>query len=310
MRRFSTMQGRRTEGLDLRRKLRHYAAMRKRVHIVLAVPLVAIVGATVWRVLCPPAREPVYEGKRLSFWLREAGAQNRAFSLVSDEASNRVTSARAAVRQIGTNGIPTLLRLLAKKDSFAVGKLVDFWDRHRYSLPAWVRYPGWYRNQAAALNADAVIGFEILRADAQQAVPALIRLYEQNVSPQSQAATSRSLNALGPAAQRLAVPVFSRAAGSSNVVERNAAVWALSEVDAERADPKQVLPALIKALGDTNFVIRIVAARSLARFGTNAADAVPALLRLLSDPNPRVRPDATNALRKIKPEAVAGTGVD
>jgi hypothetical protein len=42
--------------------------MRKRVHIVLAVLLVALAGVIAWLGL--RQREPVYQGKRLSVWLQ------------------------------------------------------------------------------------------------------------------------------------------------------------------------------------------------------------------------------------------------
>ena len=45
--------------------------MRKRVQIVLAVLLMAVVGAVVWRILRPQEREPVYHGKPLGYWFRQ-----------------------------------------------------------------------------------------------------------------------------------------------------------------------------------------------------------------------------------------------
>jgi HEAT repeat protein len=100
-----------------------------------------------------------------------------------------------------------------------------------------------------------------------------------------------------------------RGVASSDAAERDVAIWALLSVDAEHADRRLVVPSLVKALADTNFVIRLVAARGLGLFGTNAQPAVPVLVRLLNDRNSRVRPDATNALRKIDPEAAARAGV-
>src|SRR5262249_14427422 len=119
----------------------------------------------------------------------------------------------------------------------------------------------------------------------------------------------RVLNAMGPEAQRTAIPIFVRVAGSSDAAERDVATWALFSVDAEHANQRLVVPALVNALADTNFVIRLLAATCLGDFGANAQPAVPVLVRLLNDPTSRVRPDATNALRKIDPEAAARAGV-
>jgi len=289
--------------LDFRCFPAHTFTMRKRVYVPVAFLLVAIVGVITWQVLHEHEREPVYQGKRLSAWLRE---YRSALNVIDGDREEAGKTARNAIQAIGTNAIPTLVRMLGKKDSFVVSKLLALWNRHFSSLPRWARYPGWLRHQAAFLNNYAEHGFEILGADAQQAVPALIALYEQNVSPYSQVATSRALIAIGPAAQRMAIPSFLRAAASSNAPARNVAVQALSGVDAEQ---RQVVPALTAALSDTNFVIRMVAASGLGRFGTNAEQAVPALVLMLSDPSPQVRPEATNALKRIDPEAAARAGV-
>ena len=84
--------------------------MRKRVHIALAVLLVALGGVIGWQVLS--LREPVCEGKRLSFWLRSYSSDGD--SPVADE----------ALRTIGTNAIPALLAMLQAKDSTLKMKLV------------------------------------------------------------------------------------------------------------------------------------------------------------------------------------------
>jgi hypothetical protein len=290
----------RRKSLDCCRLPYHTAGVRKQFRIALVVLLA---GVIVWQVLRNHEHEPIYQGKGLHVWLRE---YHLGLGTGDEERVRARNLAEAAVREIGTNAIPTLLKMLGKKDSSGVSKLVDLWNRRLYSFPHWMRYPGWYRNQAANLNEDAELGFEILGADAHEAVPALISLYEQNISPHSQAATSRALNAIGPAAQRMAIPSFLRAAASTNAPMREVAVWALYGVHTE---PRLVVPALVNALSDTNFLIRLVAARALGDFGTNAQEAVPALVTLLSDPSSRVRPNATNALKKINPEAAAKAGV-
>jgi hypothetical protein len=264
--------------------------MPKPTKIALAVLLVAAVGGfLVWQVLRD--QEPVYQGKPLSVWLRDF------------KGNPQLTT---AVRQIGTNGIPALLRMLARKDSPLASKPVVFWNRHVWSLQRWLRDPRWYHIGAVHANTDGQLGFEILGTNAQQAAPALIAIYERNISRDSQTATSRALNAIGPVAQRMAIPSYLRAAASSNTPVREVAVWALSGVQVE---PQLVVPALAKFLSDTNWVSRTVAANGLGRLGTNAQQAVPALVPRLTDLNPRVRRGATNALKLIDPEAAARAGV-
>jgi hypothetical protein len=72
--------------------------MRKRFRSLLAVLLVAVVGGLAWQVTRP--REPVYQGKPLSYWLVRP-ARDPNFN---------------ALRALGTNAIPTLLQMLRAKD--------------------------------------------------------------------------------------------------------------------------------------------------------------------------------------------------
>jgi len=80
--------------------------MRKRVHIALAVLLAALLAVVGWQVM--RRQEPVYQGKPLSSWLIASATTG------SPEAQEQ---ANAAVRQVGTNALPTLLRMLRAKDS-------------------------------------------------------------------------------------------------------------------------------------------------------------------------------------------------
>jgi HEAT repeat protein len=54
---------------------------------------------------------------------------------------------------------------------------------------------------------------------------------------------------------------------------------------------------------------RIIAIRALGEYGGDANAAVPQLLEALKDPNYSIRNSATNALKKIDPEAAAKAGI-
>ena len=277
--------------------------MRKRLRIALAVLLAAIIGVVTWQALHPREPEPVYQGKGLRVWLSEYQS-----AWLSQNGRGREI-AESGVRQIGTNAIPTLLNMLRRKDPPLASKLIPLWDRSiaRIShLPAWVRFPSWYRREAAALNFQALMGFEILRADAREATPALIEIYDQSISPDSEFYASRALIALGPEASRRAVPAFLRGAARSNPRTRGYALYALSEAQGE---PSLVVPALVKALSDTNANIRGTAAMGLKEVGFAAQPAVPALVKLLSDPDAQVRRSAASALMRIDYDAAVKAGL-
>jgi HEAT repeat protein len=136
-------------------------------------------------------------------------------------------------------------------------------------------------------------------------VPELIRLYEENNPPLSQRLTAQALVFIGPGA-RAAIPVFVRSATNWNPNVRYTAVNALAQLDLE---PSLVVPTLINSLTDSFFMVQLDAAKGLEHFGTNATQAVPALLLALSDVHPDVRTAATNALKAIAPQAATRAGI-
>ncbi|HEX3797316.1 MAG TPA: HEAT repeat domain-containing protein [Verrucomicrobiae bacterium] len=71
-----------------------------------------------------------------------------------------------------------------------------------------------------------------------------------------------------------------------------------------------VIPALAKALTDTNQWVRYHAAVVVGSFGPKASEVVPILLINLAETNPTVRREMTNALMKIDPIAAAKTGIN
>ncbi|MCX6924066.1 MAG: HEAT repeat domain-containing protein [Verrucomicrobia bacterium] len=275
--------------------------MQKRVHVALAVLLVVLISAVVWQVLRSQKREPVYQGKRLRVWLDEYSFRTLTGAI---EARN---TAEAAIQQIGTNAIPTLLNLLRKKDSPLVARLILLWGRYvtRTSyLPFWVAYPSWYQVHAAILNRQGSLGFEILRANGHPAVPALIRLYEQEISPSSQYYVGQALMAIGPDAMRRAIPSFVRGAASPKLLMRKNAVRALLQV---HDDSSLVVSALAKSIVDTNVFIRTLTAMGLGEFGRKVPQSVPLvvplLIKALSDPDGSVRGSAACSLKTLGAEA-------
>src|SRR5260370_12669481 len=73
--------------------------------------LIAAVGFVSWLILSRPD-EPVYQGKSLSYWCDHCAANS---FLSSDQELQE--QAGIAIRAIGTNAIPTLLRMLKARDS-------------------------------------------------------------------------------------------------------------------------------------------------------------------------------------------------
>lgn len=130
-----------------------------RVHVAVCVAFVAIAGVSLLVTWICINREPVYEGKPLSFWLTDR---------VTDLQARR--KGGEVMRQIGTNGIPTLLRMTkARRASPLKRKLLDL--AYKQSFIRIREGPDAFRQ-----HWGAEFGFEILGTNAVSAVPELIKI--------------------------------------------------------------------------------------------------------------------------------------
>src|SRR6266853_6006609 len=86
--------------------------------------LAAAVGVFAWRSGHPSV--PLYEGKSLSYWLKQGAA-----SWWTGDNTSVQLKAAVAVRLAGTNAIPILLKMLRRKDSALESKLHTWARRER-----------------------------------------------------------------------------------------------------------------------------------------------------------------------------------
>ncbi len=215
-----------------------------------------VLAALIAMLASPREREPEYDGRKLTQWLK-----------LYLQSPNRFTDsqqAAEAVRHIGTNALPWLL------------KWTDYqppgW---RMSLatnaPAAARRPGYFRSAylrllnrpADDLNWLARFGFEILGPQARPALPEVQK---------------RMVDWGQPWRASISMQIYTHIEGPGGV------------------------PALVSALGSTNANCRQSAAYCLATLGANGAPAAPMLRNALNDPDPVVRRFASAALQKILPQ--------
>ena len=260
--------------------------MRKRVPIVLAVLLAAIGGLAVWAGLHARQKEPVVDGRPLMCWLDQ-----------NDGSLEAERKARRAVEKAGTNAVPALLGMLRQRDSLLKRRVMELAQSQRFIKVHYI--------PAESRNCEAWVAFTTLGARAEGAVPALMEIYDMNVSWWSQMYVVKSLGAIGPVA-KMATSVLLRAATNRHFLVRGESLDAFVRIHAE---PEVAVPALTRALNDPNYTVRFVACNSLSQFGDGAKQAVPALVPLLHDPNDQVRGAASRALLRVDPEAAAKAGV-
>jgi hypothetical protein len=258
--------------------------MGKKRRILIAALLVVILGGFAWWLLRPS--EPSYNGKSLSAWLEGYGPPYTG-SHDADE----------AVHHIGTNAIPTLLRMLRASDSPLKAKCIDLLDRQH--LVKITITPAWEK------GFEAFSAFKALGPEAANAVPDLIGIYDAKICQDSQVMTAVSIGAIGPSAEP-AIPSLLSGLKSTNDTIRWNTAWALGKIHGE---PDLVVPELVKLFHDSDGMVRTSAAEAVGQFGSNAVAAVPDLIGMLDDGYERTRFMATNALKQIDPEAVAKAGI-
>src|ERR1043166_357001 len=246
--------------------------MTKRWRIAAALSLVAILSG-LFVCLASAPREPVYEGRALTDWLYHHVTSSAAIPAYN---SPGWLQADEALRAIGTNAIPTLVRMIGAKDlSAPMLKLVRWAERYR-----WLHIR--YRSKIWQ-NEEAQYAFQILGTNAASAVPELIRIYEANVSPSSQRAAAYALGHIGREAQS-AVPALARRLRDPVVDVRFTAVTVLLLISmSPGSDPDLLIPPLTAALKDSSPNVRWNALLGLSNFGSRARPALPEISKLLND---------------------------
>jgi hypothetical protein len=268
----------------------------------------ALVSAVFWlnAVQSTTAAEPVYDGKALSEWLfalhvnlsdEEMMAATRQNVDAGRLREQKQGQAQEAIRQIGTNGLPTLLDLVnvGEGNRRSVARRVKSKDIQkclRDSNPS----------SREAVRGMAVEGFGLLGTNAEAAVPQLNRLLHSDseglmeaanilaqMGPKGFAVLTNAVNseldgilvlAIGQKCSDVqAVTRFLIASlRSSSPVTRGNAAKFLAGKDASLA-----VPALIRVLDDSQDYAWRAAAISLGCYGSVAKDAVPKLFSLYTN---------------------------
>lgn len=184
--------------------------MGKRVQLVLAVAVLALIGVVAWQMLRPS--EPVYQGKRLSNWLAD-------LDLGSGHSPEAATQ---AVRAIGTNSFPVLMRMLRAKD--------PLWKRGLIALSARQSLIELQISQADLVRCRAVQGYAALGPAAKETVAALIQVMDSEPRVEVRMDVAAALGAIGPGA-KAAIPVLLKAAQDQNSELRKAALCALVNIE-------------------------------------------------------------------------------
>jgi len=157
--------------------------------------IIAGISSLLWLVI--GAKEPSYQDKPLSDWLARAAEGGYVYE---DRANAETSKCREAIRAIGTNAIPHLLRILKAKDSPLRKATMNLMERGGYYIRLHIR----------SVEEDkrmAWVGFYFLAELASNAVPDLVAIYQNPPSDSSKRLAEMTLMRLYPA-KSVAVPYW------------------------------------------------------------------------------------------------------
>ena len=215
--------------------------------------------------------------------------------------SNAIRNVDMAVREIGTNSIPTLFVMLAATDSPL--KKLAYWvnDHTEYEHHVEITW-----TVAALQNHQAAKAFRALGAQASNAVPELLKRLKRSRDRNSRELIAYALGGIGPPASN-AVPFLLHTI--TNRGDSGVPYYSFRALGEIHSYPDQVVPVIIKCMKDSDVNIRRKSIRNLMDFGAEARAAVPALVESLSDEDEYARKYAADALKAIDPDAAAKAGV-
>ncbi len=297
----------------------HPAGMGKNRGILLAVLFVALAGGLAWILSAPT--ESVYQGKPLTAWLNE----------YNDLSGDTNQAAYVAFREMGTNAIPALLRVILSYDS-PFNKMILEPDRMQ-SLVHFPLVEKWHQraSERSQQRWAATFALYAMGTNAKPALPALTNLlFHTNTQ-----FFSGALAGMGPEGLSAMIAALTNQNADIRLSAATGLMWARSDLnlvvpaliarlsDQDRmvhftavlvlgqlhAEPGLSVPALMEDFPGKDPEFRSLILEALGRFKTNGKAAVPMLLEALSDNDRAVRDEAAFALKHIDPAAAAKAGV-
>jgi hypothetical protein len=184
--------------------------------------------------------EPCYAGHTLSYWLNAPATAEQP-----DEAVR-------AIRAVGTNAIPTLLRWINYEPTPWKMKLAD--------VPIVYRHHGWARTlRYGPGSARAIKAFALLGTNLTPAIPALVTLMKDSTRPRTAVAATYALGCLG----QNALPYLARALSDTNQPNRPDIISSICSTRFYGAPTGECIIAIVKATTDTDARVRLCATNAI-----------------------------------------------
>jgi len=256
--------------------------------------------------------DPLYEERPLSTWVQE---------LVPASPPETRSRAREAIRAVGTNAIPLLVKYLSRRDNSLTEVLTRKWEKltKKPTSPE----PIFLRSQAVAgfdalgsfgrsafpelkkLMIDKELAYDAARALGairdKEAVPLLVDYLDRS-EPEMRAAGTAGLGSMGAMARPTVPKLLRLIKEDKNDFVRANAADALGAI----GPPDIVIPVLLERLEkDESVTVRVSVVCALGCFPERASELENILQEAERDKSERIRAGARFALRRLREPASA-----
>ncbi len=253
--------------------------MKARSRFLAWMAVILVIALAGWLVFPKSTPEPSYDGQTLSKWLEMSAAESDA---------GRV-EAEKAVRAIGTKAIPFLLELIRYEPVQGKEELLP----NQFSDRMW-------NDEKDDLAALACVGFRILGAEAEPAIPELCRIMNAPAADHSSPRAMCALHDIGPKAF---LPVVFALTNQPWIVLKygvNDPDWMRRCATSLGTNTRPALPVLLETLNHGNNWVSSRAAMILCSLKLEPGLVAQSVQPSLQHSNPRVRALAASILEVLR----------
>jgi|GEM_PF-1199707 HEAT repeat protein len=268
--------------------------VKRRNGVIIVVVMLTVALFFGWRLF---NAEPAYQGKPLSAWVRQFSTNSFGMGLKSS-----ADEAERAIRHIGGDALPYLLRQIRATDSTPKKKL-------RGVVPPKLHGPLGLSDNSGEIRRLGAHGIHALGTNAAPAGKALIEIATLHPQEDARYIAVFALRKLAPIGEPV-FPFLLQCLTNSEATIRDEAAIAIGSM---RDRPALVVPILIQYLQSAKTSQHTYecsdAVGLLGFFGTNASAAAPVFVELLNHYSIDVRIQVTNWLPLMDAEAATKAGV-
>lgn len=147
---------------------------------------------------------------------------------------------------------------------------------------------------------DSLSGMRATQLLYQSAPAIALPLWKEHLASQTSEVRAQAISGLTSLAKKDYQEFFQPITGLLNGnIDENDEVYLLNFLNYQDRLPESLLPAVVKSAGSDSALVRNSAAEVLTKFGTDSAQAVPALSKLMADKEAEIQIKSTLSLYRI-----------